>query len=659
MFRFPCPVLRLAAFAFTAVALNATPAHAQWRRLDSPNFVIIGDVSARDLRDVAVQFEGFRETLGRVLSARVTTTTVPTVVVVFPSDQALAPFRPKYQGKPVEIAGLFVPGRDVNHILLVNDGRYDRLPVVLHEYTHLIASNSDIPLPVWLGEGLAEYYSTFQLERGGREAVLGGLIDNHLARLNDTVLIPLNDLLNINHESSLYNEGSRRSVLYAQSWALTHLILLGEPNRTKELGTYLGNLSSGQAPADAWQGAFGALNMQRELENYIRRQLFRAYKFKFSDGVAKFEAPAAAIPPADVQAYLADLLVRLDDADGAAARLAQARKLDPTNARATVVAARLGLAKQQTDGEAARLRALPTPADWLLSYLAGMSLVQVGETRTGPAEDREAARRFLNAAHAGRADIPRAVAELARMEFASDANLTTETLASLTRIRETAPGRYEYAFLYAQALARQSEFARAREVVAPFLTPAYPLRIRDSARSLMGFLVDAESGRASARSLTIAGQPPAETRESISLPVTRPQFRELKPGEERTEGVLDGFECVQGRGVTFSVKVGNTVVSAVAPTFNDIEFITYRDDLGGSVTCGPLKTPMAVYLTWRKGADGTSRIAVAIEFLPKPPALLTSGRSPRALMLISRTLRPPTTPASPSGTRPSCSSRWS
>ena len=113
--------------------MNAVPAHAQWRRLDSPNFVVIGNVAARDLRDVAVQFEGFRETLTRVLSARVTTTAVPTVVVVFPSDQALAPFRPKYQGKPVEIAGLFVPGRDLNYILLVNDGRPDRLPVVLHE----------------------------------------------------------------------------------------------------------------------------------------------------------------------------------------------------------------------------------------------------------------------------------------------------------------------------------------------------------------------------------------------------------------------------------------------------------------------------------------------------------------------------------------------
>jgi hypothetical protein len=108
------------------------------------------------------------------------------VVVVFPSDRALGPFRPRYQGKPVEISGLFVPGRDLNYILLVNDGRPNRLPIVLHEYTHLITSNSDQPLPVWLSEGLAEYYSTFQLERGGREAVLGSLIDEHLARLNDT-----------------------------------------------------------------------------------------------------------------------------------------------------------------------------------------------------------------------------------------------------------------------------------------------------------------------------------------------------------------------------------------------------------------------------------------------------------------------------------------
>jgi hypothetical protein len=37
----------------------AVPCGAEWRRIDTPNFTVIGDVSARTLRDVAVKFEGF------------------------------------------------------------------------------------------------------------------------------------------------------------------------------------------------------------------------------------------------------------------------------------------------------------------------------------------------------------------------------------------------------------------------------------------------------------------------------------------------------------------------------------------------------------------------------------------------------------------------
>jgi hypothetical protein len=66
----------------------AAPCAAEWRRLDSPNFIVIGDVGASTLKDIAVKFEGFRETLGGVLSSQVTATAVPTVVVVFLSDRA-------------------------------------------------------------------------------------------------------------------------------------------------------------------------------------------------------------------------------------------------------------------------------------------------------------------------------------------------------------------------------------------------------------------------------------------------------------------------------------------------------------------------------------------------------------------------------------------
>jgi hypothetical protein len=44
----------------------------------------------------------------------------------------------------------------------------------------------------------------------------------------------------------------------------------------------------------------------------------------------------------------------------------------------------------------------------------------------------------------------------------------------------------------------------------------------------------------------------------------------------------------------------------------------YRNDLSGSVSCGPLKTPLSVYLTWRAGSGPPdSKVAIAIEFLPK------------------------------------------
>ena len=49
-----------------------------------------------------------------------------------------------------------------------------------------------------------------------------------------------------------------------------------------------------------------------------------------------------------------------------------------------------------------------------------------------------------------------------------------------------------------------------------------------------------------------------------------------------------------------------------------VDFITYRDDLGGAVSCGPLKQPMRVYVTSRTGSTpNQTKEVVAVEFLPK------------------------------------------
>ncbi len=81
---------------------------------------------------------------------------MPTIVIVFPNDRAFTPFKPNFQGKTVDIGGLFVARQDINYIAIVADGDPRRLPIVFHEYAHLVIANIGRNVPVWLGEGLAE-----------------------------------------------------------------------------------------------------------------------------------------------------------------------------------------------------------------------------------------------------------------------------------------------------------------------------------------------------------------------------------------------------------------------------------------------------------------------------------------------------------------------
>jgi hypothetical protein len=106
---------------------------------------------------------------------------------------------------------------------------------------------------------------------------------------------------------------------------------------------------------------------------------------------------------------------------------------------------------------------------------------------------------------------------------------------------------------------------------------------------------------------------PAETAGTF-----RPIFREIQTGEERMEAVLERIECVASGTIVFHIRTASGAGRMPALRMADVEFITYRDDLSGNVSCGPLKPPLAVYLTSRSDAGKPdTQIAVAIEFLPK------------------------------------------
>ena len=66
------------------------------------------------------------------------------------------------------------------------------------------------------------------------------------------------------------------------------------------------------------------------------------------------------------------------------------------------------------------------------------------------------------------------------------------------------------------------------------------------------------------------------------------------------------------------LKVPDGTARFNASALEQIEFITYRDDLSGSIGCGPLLGgPKKVYVTQEISADRKTSRVVAVEFLPK------------------------------------------
>jgi hypothetical protein len=598
---------------------SPAPAAAEWRRLDTPNFIVIGDAGARELREIAVKFEGFRETLGRVLSAQVTATAVPTVVIVFRNDGAFTPFKRLYQGKPVASVGTFYGSRDVNYIAIVNDGRPGALRVIFHEYAHLVVSNVAMNLPAWLNEGLAEYYSTYEFFQGGREALIGRPIESHLRLLSERALLPLDQLLAVDRSSPLYNEGERRSVFYAQAWALTHMLLLGEPSRATQLGAFIRHTQAGMPGSEAWRQAFGDMDAARELERYARRHSFRAVSYKFTDKLATFDAQAAAMAAADVQAFLAGLHIRQRRYDDAARLLEPVLKAEPSHPLANVAMASVEAEKEDFAGAAARLMSLASTGDWFVSYAAGTAFTDIihGQQRASDAHVT-AARLHFDAVRRHR-EVPNTLAHLAMLDLMSSGRPRPESRTLIEQARRLAPGRDDYALIHARLLAMEDQFAAARQILAPLMAPGYPDYVRDTARSWMGTIGRMEEIRQAAAQHRAGGSPTSYEPKgnTPSLPSrVQPVFRMPATGETRIEGTLERIDCPLRAPATFHVRTASGVETLRAESLETVEFITYREDLAGSVSCGSWKPPASVYATWRTGSTAGVKMLVAVEFLP-------------------------------------------
>ena len=209
--------------AVLAIAAIGHGADRPWTLLRSEHLTVIGQESPKTLQRIAVELERFRAVVGGLIQNAQRPLPLPTHVYVFDSRKQLQPFQPVRGGRVASLAGYFHHDTEVNAIALALENYDESAPVVFHEYTHLLVANAARSVPVWLNEGLAEYDSTYALEADGTRAHIGRPIAHHVALLRER-FIPLSQLIAVDTESVLYNEGERRSIFYAEAWALTHFL---------------------------------------------------------------------------------------------------------------------------------------------------------------------------------------------------------------------------------------------------------------------------------------------------------------------------------------------------------------------------------------------------------------------------------------------------
>lgn len=154
--------------ACLVVALQATPAHAKdtWINLTTKNFNIISNADEGRTRKLALKLEQFHFAFSKIFNLPLERS-IKTTVMVFKNESSFNPYKTLYNGKPANVAGYFQGGEDENLIVMDISANQERpMSVIYHEYTHLLTSNTPRDWPVWLKEGLAELYSSFEVFNG-------------------------------------------------------------------------------------------------------------------------------------------------------------------------------------------------------------------------------------------------------------------------------------------------------------------------------------------------------------------------------------------------------------------------------------------------------------------------------------------------------------
>ncbi|MDR3739792.1 MAG: DUF1570 domain-containing protein [Terracidiphilus sp.] len=306
------------------VLLSPAPllcADPQALRIVSPHFTLITDAGDRQGREILDNFEHMRWMFQTLFPTLRIDPAEPMVIVAVRNSKEFQTLEPAdYLAKgQLNLAGYFLHSTDKHYILLRLDTEGPHpYATVLHEYTHFQFRFASAWMPLWLNEGLAEFYQNTEFKQ--KQVLLGEPSSEDILFLRQNSLIPLATLFRVDRNSPYYHQETKGSIFYAESWALTHYLQVTDRQKgTQRVHDYSVRMSRREDPVAAAQAAFGDINaLQRQLDAYIRAQQYM--QFVMNAAAAPIDSSmyrATPISKAEFDAQRADVLAhvgRIDEA---------------------------------------------------------------------------------------------------------------------------------------------------------------------------------------------------------------------------------------------------------------------------------------------------------------------------------------------------------
>jgi Tfp pilus assembly protein PilF len=328
----------LLVFLSAPVVSPAIPEKPQkWLEVRSPHFSVITNGSEKHARRVIGQFERIREVFHTAFLRLKVDTSDPITVIAAKDEktfEALGPTAWKERGQ-MKRSGSFLRDPEKNFVLLrLGLDEEELYRTVFHEYTHLLVNQSVKTLPLWLDEGLAEFYGNTRILE--KEVHLGYPSRGRVQFLRENQLIPMATLFQVDHSSPYYNEEHKGSVFYAQSWASVHYLMVARrKERDSPLLTFLALLDQDMDGLEAARRAFGDLEkLQREVYSYINQAGYNFLRMKTAVSEEDMSLPVRELTPAESAALRGDFLAHTQEYARARAFLEEALQQDPSNALA-------------------------------------------------------------------------------------------------------------------------------------------------------------------------------------------------------------------------------------------------------------------------------------------------------------------------------------